>query len=205
MSRNFRLKLRSFLQLGILLVGLLNSIETHADPDAVPLTKEQQGAKWLMENRPDLLALYRRYPHLIKPLERYAINQGFTRPIELKATILHELIHIDSLVHGGYYVDGITYRRPYIGDPSWPETKVSDLIPTLTIDDKTELGSVYTLYMRNASQNGMANIEDELNAYQQVLPFVTALEPSSAKHQQRKLDQFKYLRRLFYERLPPTR
>ena len=122
--------------------------------DSVPLTKEQQGAKWLMENRPDLLALYRRYPYLIKPLERYAVNQGFNMPIEKKATVLHELIHIDSSVHGGYYIDGKTYRYPYIGDSSWPKTTMTDLMPKLTKYDKEKLGIVYTHYMKNAPNNG---------------------------------------------------
>lgn len=118
-----------------------------------------------------LSALYVTYPNLHQPLGEYAESQGFRSPRERLATVLHELVHIDSASRGGYLINGATYD-PYNTPSAWPTYRLSQFhesalrSTTPTIQSLTNT-PVFRLYVGNTPNNTLANLADELNAYSQ--------------------------------------
>lgn len=138
----------------------------------------------LRKSNQSLYTLYQVYAPNHKQLSDYAIMQGFQRPTENLATVLHEIIHIDSFAHQGYYIGG-TYYAPYLTPSAWPTLNNSGLLPDLSADDITALGPIYAAYMPNAPKNTIANELDEINAYTQTIPLICANAPQEvAKHLQ---------------------
>lgn len=154
---------------------------------AVPDTPEEKAAYWLYHNRRDLMNLYRSNGPLVPHLNRYAKGQGFGDPVELKATVIHELIHIDSVTQRGFYLDGKTYLRPYIGDPAWPTLMNREMLDHLTNTERSKMGTIYSEYVRNTPQNSLPNVLDEINAYRHTIPVIAQFEPESLQKQIRNL------------------
>lgn len=138
----------------------------------------------LKSSNPNLYALYQAYSQNHAQLADYAIMQGFQRPTENLATVLHEIIHIDSHAHRGYYIGG-AYYAPYLSPNAWPTLNNSALLPSLSAADISSLGPIYTQYMPNAPKNTIANELDEINAYAQSIQLICANAPQeAAKHLQ---------------------
>jgi len=143
----------------------------------------------LKEANPSLYQLYNNYPMYHDGLRDYANKQGFRRPIENLATIVHEIIHIDSFVHQGFFVDGV-YYEPYLRADAWPSLTNEQVRPYLRDHER---GSIYRLYALNTPRNHLGNIVDEINVYGHVLPFVCKAEPESAEKQVKNLIGFLHL------------
>jgi len=133
-----------------------------------------------------LQKLYQTYPLYRDQLSQYAIRQGFTRPVENLATVVHENIHIDSAAHDGYFVDGI-YYEPYLRREAWPHLTNSQVGAALLSGEK---GLISNVYVRNAPNNHLGNVVDEINAYTHVLPMVCRFEPESKGKQITNLTGF---------------
>lgn len=131
-----------------------------------------------------LASLYTAYPNLHNTLGTYADSQGFTGPNERLATILHELIHIESAAKNAYIINGLAYV-PYNTSSAWPHYQFSQfqiaaehsgLPATQQIVDTP----VFRLYISNAPNNTLANIADELNAYGQTTNWLCRIVSTSA-------------------------
>lgn len=132
---------------------------------------------------PHLATLYRAYPHLHQPMGQYAENQGFSGPNEKLATILHELIHIDSAAKSAYVIQGQTYA-PYNQADQWPAFRFAQYIeatqrqaaqdPSIRALTSTP---IYRLYITNIPGNTLANLADELNAYGQTAAWLCSVTP----------------------------
>lgn len=55
----------------------------------------------LERENPPLAGLLSHYASYQDGLEKYARQQGFREPYELRATVIQEVVHIDSAVHQG--------------------------------------------------------------------------------------------------------
>jgi len=133
----------------------------------------------LQTRYPALYRLYEDYQQYHPGLERYAVMQGFRFPFEKTAIEAHELIHIASYVHQGFFVDGI-YYEPYLQAEAWPRLTNDEVAPTVPMSQQD---NVYRLYMLKTPKNNLGNLVDEINAYGHVLPFVCENEPASAGKQ----------------------
>lgn len=140
----------------------------------------------LAASEPRLAKLYRQYPGYHAQLVAYAHTQGFVSPIETVATVMHELVHLDSYAHQGYYVDGI-YYEPYLSATAWPSLTNADVADRVAA---VERGPVFYLYIRKTPANHLGNIVDELNAYGHVAAFVCRNELRSAVKQTMNLAAF---------------
>jgi len=142
----------------------------------------------LRAQAPTLFALYQEYSSYQSALGEYANRQGFRAPYENLATIVHEMIHIASAVHRGYYIDG-TYYEPYLSRengsaPAWPALKNKDVYPYVLPDEK---GVIYSVYMPSTPNNHLGNVIDEINAHAHVAAFVCENEVDSGAKQVRNL------------------
>jgi len=131
--------------------------------------------------------LYKRYATYHQAFSAYATRQGFTRPVEKMATVAHEIIHIDSFAHQGFFIDG-TYYEPYLSADAWPRLNNGQLHPYLSESERRS--SIYRLYTLQAPSNHLGNVVDEINAYGHVLPIVCRDEPQSADKQIKNLMGF---------------
>jgi len=128
----------------------------------------------LKTEAPPLSMLLTTYKHYTSILGGYADVQGFKQPYERLATVVHEMIHIDSAKHGGFWINGNEYLRPYVTDAAyWPRLKNQDILPRLSN------GPIANQYARNAPANSLANCIDEINAYTHVIGFIGSHEPGS--------------------------
>lgn len=144
----------------------------------------------LKSANPGLYALYSNYQAYHEGLGDYAARQGFRRPYEHLATVVHELIHIDSAVHQGFYIEG-TYYEPYLAAGAWPSLNNEQVRPYLTEPERSS--NIYRLYVLNTPSNHLGNIVDEINAYSHVAPLVCVYERESAEKQSRNLTGFLHL------------
>lgn len=141
-----------------------------------------------------LSALYVAYPHLHQTLGTYADSQGFTGPKERLATILHELIHIDSAAKSAYVIHGLAYA-PYNAPAAWPRYSFSQFQQVAQHSGSTALLSVaetpvFRLYVGNAPNNTLANLADELNAYSQTTNWLCrTVSPETFQVSQQKGDE----------------
>lgn len=140
----------------------------------------------LQQQNPALYHLYQRHPGYHQQLTEYAQLQGYNHPTENLATILHELIHIDSHIRRAYYFQG-KYIEPYLTAPSWPTLTNNILAPSITLRDQHFLGPIYTHYLPNTPNNTLANILDEINAYAQTIPFICTNAPKQSTQHLRAL------------------
>ena len=163
-------------------------IHLAAQAQAIPTTIATPLAT-LKQTAPTLHTLYQAYPSYHEPFAKYAKNQGFKRPIENLATIIHEIIHIDSAVHQGYYIDGI-YYEPYLRADAWPKLTNEQVRPHIQDQERSVITK---LYANNTPKNHLGNIIDEINAYTHVLPFICKNEPDSTEKQIKNLTGFLYL------------
>lgn len=128
---------------------------------------------------PSLYKLYISNQQLAATLSAYAEAQGFRLPYEKLATELHEMIHIDSAAHQGYFIDGI-YYEPYVNQAAWPGVSNQDIAPHML---PAERGLIFTNYVLGLPANHLGNVVDEINAYSHVVEFVCRNEPPSASKQ----------------------
>lgn len=135
---------------------------------------------------PGLFALYQHYPDLRIPLTKYARGQGFVRPVEELATVAHELVHIDSAAHSGFYVDGI-YYEPYLRRDAWPQLTSSEVLPYVLPSEHSAATLRYAQTVPNAT---VGNIVDEINAYAHVLRFVCRNDQEGAQRQLDRISGF---------------
>jgi hypothetical protein len=148
----------------------------------------QMPVDMLKKQEPALYALYQGYTSYQATLGEYASRQGFRAPFENLATVVHEMVHIASAVHRGYFIDG-TYYEPYLareaGAPApWPQLANKEVYPYILPDEK---GVIYSVYMPSTPNNHLGNVIDEINAYAHVAGFVCVNEPDSAAKQIRNL------------------
>ena len=133
------------------------------------------------------IALYKLYvggePYHTK-LTAYANMQGFRQPFENLATVVHEMIHIASAIHHGYYVEGTYYWPDYLDAKNWPSATNNLIEANLR---SVERGPISNIYMSATPKNHLGNILDEINAYSHVIEFVCANEAGSAHKQTRNL------------------
>lgn len=157
--------------LWVVLLGLIVSSTSSASTSPLEALKQSS---------PALYALHQSYPTLHKVFSDYAVKQGFRGPVEGLATVVHELIHVDSASHQGFYVNGI-YYEPYLRRDAWPSLTNEKVRPYLL--DQERRGPIYQLYALNTPNNHLGNLVDEINAYGHVLPFVCRNEPESTQKQ----------------------
>ena len=138
---------------------------------------------------PSLYRVYVAYESYHASLGGYARHQGFHGPIEQLGTVVHEIIHLDSFRHQGFFVNG-SYYEPYLRAEAWPDLTNEKVAPRLL---PRERGIVFDLYIRNTPRNHLGNIADEINAYGHVLPFICRHEPTSTGKQARALIGFLYI------------
>lgn len=132
----------------------------------------------LAAEAPPLVNVLHLYSAYRPALEHYAQIQGFIRPYEQLATVIHELIHVDSAAHTGYWINGAEYIRPYVTEKqAWPTITNKDIFPKLVE------GPIANQYARNTPNNTLANCIDEINAYTHVIGFVRTHEPESLSKQ----------------------
>ncbi len=146
-------------------------------------------AKALALWSPSLHRVYLAYQPYHSALGAYARRQGFVGPFEQLGTIVHEIIHLDSLRHQGFLVEG-SYYEPYLRAQAWPGLTNRKVAPHLLPHER---GTVFDLYVRNTSENHLGNIADEINAYGHVLPFICKHEPTSTGKQVRSLIGFLHI------------
>lgn len=142
----------------------------------------------LRSQAPALYTLYQNYSSYQTALGEYANRQGFRAPYENLATVVHEMIHIASAAHRGYYIDGV-YYEPYLvrdsgGPPAWPGLSNKEVYPYMLPDEK---GVIYSVYMPSTPNNHLGNVIDEINAHAHVAAFVCENEPGSGAKQVRNL------------------
>lgn len=143
----------------------------------------------LREHYPALFRLHQNYPGHHQVFENYAVQQGFAEPVERLATVIHELIHVDSAAHMGFFIDGV-YYEPYVAASHWPRVNNQQLAQFTNL---AGAGAVFHRYVLNTPTNHLGNVIDEINAYAHVLPFVCAHEPKNAQKQTDNLIGFLFL------------
>lgn len=148
-----------------LIIACCASFSAYADPE-----------KELEEYSGELYQLYRQYSSYHDVFRRYALTQGFRRPYEQLATVVHEIIHVDSAGNRAFFIDG-AYRRPYITDAGWPNVFNKEILLSPT-DGVTAL-----VYLNGTPNNRLPNVLDEINAYTHILLFVAIHEPESLSKQ----------------------
>lgn len=141
--------------------------------------EESSSAQALKRQRPALYSLVVQYADYVPALERYAQQQGFTNPVERLATVVHEIVHVASAAHQGYYIDGV-YYEPYVASAAWPTLTNRDVMPYMLEGEK---GIMYSVYMKATQANRLGNVLDEVNAYNHVVPFVCLNEAASSQKQ----------------------
>jgi len=152
-----------------------NGLAINSDP--VDLLKVQY---------PNLYSLYDRFPSLRSTLAKYASAQGFRAPIVNLATQIHELIHVESSIRQGFFLDG-EYFEPYLNPDHWPKITNAEIRPQIRPEEQSVIVSVY---MANTPNNGLGNIIDEINAYSQVHEFICKNESQSIQKQRENLVGF---------------
>lgn len=133
----------------------------------------------LQVQAPSLFRLYQEYAGYQPALREYANRQGFRAPFENLATVVHEMIHIASAVHAGFFIDGV-YYEPYVVKSAWPALTNSDIMGSLLPEER---GVISAFYLPSTPRNTMGNILDEINAYSHVAGFVCLNEPGSGVKQ----------------------
>lgn len=139
----------------------------------------EQPAELLAKQEPKLHVLMQKYQSHLPQLARYAGAQGFVQPVERLATVMHELVHIDSAAHQGYYIDGV-YYEPYLDGSAWPALTNGAVLHQLL---PAEQSAASQRYATITPQNTLGNVVDEINAYAHVLPFSCRNEPDTAGKQ----------------------
>lgn len=137
----------------------------------------------LRQQSPELYKLYQRNAGYHAAFALYAQRQGFRGPVEQLATVVHELIHVDSAVHSGFFIGG-TFYEPYLRPDAWPALSNAQIAGEMQPEEK---GNIYQFYVLASPKNTIANIIDELNAYSQVATFICQNEPSSSDKQIRNM------------------
>lgn len=132
---------------------------------------------------PALYKLYRDNHGYAPSLAAYATRQGFRQPYEHLGTVLHEMIHITSAAHDGFFIDGI-YYEPYLHRDAWPHLSNAEIDKYLTPQERTIITAIY---LPNTPKNNLGNVLDEINAYSHVAKFICDNEPLSAEKQVRNL------------------
>lgn len=146
---------------------------------------------------PILYRLYAAYPEHHGKLDEYAVRQNFRRPFERLGTAVHELIHIDSYAHQGYFIEGV-YYEPYLKRSTWPALSNKDMLQFVKPED---LAGIYYSYVGNTPGNHLGNVVDEINAYGHVLPFICRHEVESAPTQSSNLLSFMKLQERYLQTL----
>lgn len=137
----------------------------------------------LREQRPTLYKLYADHHSYRDALGEYAYRQGFRKPFENLGTVVHEMLHITSAVHQGFYIDGI-YYEPYVRPDAWLPLRNKDVRNYMVGEER---GPIYSVYAANTPQNSLGNVLDEINAYSHVAAFICRNEPESSEKQVRNL------------------
>lgn len=133
----------------------------------------------LRTQEPTLYKLYADNKQYSDALKDYARQQGFRNPYENLGTVIHEMIHITSALHQGFFIQGI-YYEPYLRNSAWPSLRNRDIAPFLYPGEQSVISAVY---LPSTPNNSLGNILDEINAYSQVASFICQNEPQSSKKQ----------------------
>jgi len=133
----------------------------------------------LRKEEPALYRLIDEYKSYHSQFYKYAMQQNFVQPYESVATVAHEIVHLASATHQGYFIDGM-YYEPYVGASNWPSLRNRDIAPLMRQEER---GIISSVYMRATPANNLGNILDEINAYTHVLSFVCRHEPTSVGRQ----------------------
>lgn len=165
------------MKISLLLIAILIAATQQASATPIDLLKK---------SNPNLFTLYQAYAPSHGKLHDYATIQGYRTPAEIIATIVHEIIHIDSLAKQGFYIDG-AYYAPHLSPSAWPSLNNGTLTAYLTPNDIIALGPIYQHYMLNTPKNTIANELDEINAYAQTIPFICTNAPQKATQHLRAL------------------
>ncbi len=144
---------------------------------------QTQPLEALRQQAPALHKLYVENSSYAAQLGEYASRQGFRQPYENLGTVVHEMIHVASAVHDGFYIEGI-YYEPYVHREAWPALTNSDVGKYMVAEER---GVISSVYMPNTPKNNLGNVLDEINAYSHVAGFICRNEPSSADKQVRNL------------------
>lgn len=144
--------------------------------------------------------LYRAYPQLHETLGAYAESQGFTSPKERLATVLHELIHIDSAAKNAYLIYGQTYA-PYNQPEAWPSFRFAQFQDVLARSHDPHNQSlvatpVYRLYISNIPNNTLASLADELNAYGQTAKWLCQATPFERNERTKTVESLRDMLRI---------
>jgi hypothetical protein len=138
----------------------------------------------LQQQEPMLYRLYEEYKSVVPTLTNYINSQGFKLPVENVAGVAHELIHIASAAHFGYYIEG-TYYEPYLNQSKWTNIRNADITKNIRSEERSNISE---LLVRPNPKNGLGSILDEINAYTHVLLFVCRNEPGSTNKQISNID-----------------
>jgi hypothetical protein len=150
---------------------------------AVTASAADSPIQLLKDQAPELYKLYQRNAAYQPAFAQYAQRQGFRGPVEQLATVVHELIHIESAVHAGFFIGG-TYYEPYLRADAWPALSNAQVAGEMQPQEK---GNIYQFYVLNSPKNTIANVIDELNAYSQVATFICRNEATSGDKQVRNM------------------
>lgn len=147
-----------------------------------------------------LATLYHSYPQLHETLGAYADSQGFTGPKERLATILHELVHVDSAAKNAYLIQGQTYA-PYNQPEAWPAFRFAQFQDALSkshdpVSQSLVATPVYRLYVINIPNNTLASLADELNAYGQTAKWLCKATPFDRNERSKTLDSLRDMLRI---------
>lgn len=163
----------------------------------LPCLKAQAQAKLpldlLRDQAPALHQLYQQYGAYVPAFSAYAEKQRFTKPVVKLATIIHEMVHLASASHQGFYIQGI-YYEPYLRRDAWPSLTNKDLGQ---FSFAHERGGIWTDYVRNTPENHLGNVVDEINAYGHVIEFVCRNEAESADGQYKNAIGLLHLQEIF--------
>lgn len=168
------------LRFGRLILVLAMVGPAHAALDPIHALKQQE---------PGLYRLFLESNEYAKQLVGYANQQGFRQPFENLGTAVHEMIHIASAIHAGFFIDGV-YYEPYLRSNAWPGLKNSDVGNFLLPEERSLISSVY---LPNTPKNNLGNVLDEINAYSHVTGFICRNEPASAGKQVHNLTGHMFL------------
>lgn len=144
---------------------------------------ETQPIDVLQQQAPALYKLYVENSSYAVQLGEYASRQGFRQRYENLGTVVHEMVHVASAVHDGFYIEGV-YYEPYVHREAWPALTNSDVGKYMVAEER---GVISSVYMPNTPKNNLGNVLDEINAYSHVAGFICRNEPSSADKQIRNL------------------
>ncbi|WP_205182623.1 hypothetical protein [Burkholderia sp. LMG 13014] len=128
---------------------------------------------------PALAALQAEYPEQVLQLQAYARSQDFTEPHEQLAIVSHELIHVASAAHDGYWINGTIYEG--YQSQLWKGISAGDVTPSP--DERNQMAPILNNYWERNPSNDLGRVIDEINAYGETTAFVCLYARERASRQ----------------------